>query len=77
MTYLRNTDLLDKRNGMTATVVDAIIVPDGRELFVLLYENGRYARMYETKINKHFIECDSIEDNVVFVDFKSKIRKAV
>lgn len=77
MTYLTNTDLLDKRNGLTATVKEVIITKDQRELFVLLYENGRWARMYEAKIEKHFVECASIGDNVVFVDFNDKIRKAV
>ena len=77
MTYLTGTDLLDKRNGLTATVKEVLLVKDGRELFVLLYENGRWARMYAPKLEKHFVECEAIDENVVFVDFKQKIRKAV
>lgn len=77
MTYLTNTELLDKRNGLTATVRETIITKDQRELIVLQYENGKWARMYETKIEKHFVECASIGDNVVFVDFQTKLKKAV
>ena len=77
MTYLTNTDLLDKRNGLTATVKEIITTKAGRELFVLLYENGRWARFYAEKLESHFIECENIDDNVVFVDFKQKIKKAV